>query len=157
MITTTREAVYAALFAKMSAITWTPVVANAASAFVLKSRKLLHWSDVNVEDMPALFQTQDNQQATQQRGSPPKWSLKAGIYVYVGTNAQMDGTVLPAQLLNPVLDAIDAALAPTPGPQNVQTLGGIVSHCWITDIETSEGLFGDLEVAKLNVEMLVPS
>lgn len=157
MLTTTRELVYAALFAKMAALTWTPVVVGAASAFVTTGRKLLHWSDVLPENMPALFQTQDNQDAAQQRGNPPKWTLQASLYVYVQTQAQQVATVIPAQLMNPVLDAIETALTPTPGRQNVQTLGGLVSHCWITSIETSEGLFGDLEVAKLNVEMLVPS
>ncbi len=153
----TRETLYAALFAKVAAATWTPVSPFTATTWVTSSRKLLHWSDVLAENCPALFQTQDNQDAQQQQRMPGKWTLKAALYVYVRTQAQMDAAAIPAQYMNPILDAIETALAPAPGPLNTQTLGGLVSHCWITSIETSEGLFGDLEVAKLNVEMLVPS
>lgn len=156
-----RETIFAALYARGSGARWTPPVAEMAATFQTKGRKLMDWNQVPAEGMPALFQTQTSQMVTQRRGLPPLVTLHAEWYVYVRTNAQMDSSVTPSQLLNPVLDALDAALAPDatdPTVGNVCTLGGLVSHAWIAgDIATSEGLFGDIEVAIVPIEILVPS
>ena len=58
-------------------------------------------------------------------------------------------------VLNPLLDAVEAALAPDP-VGHVQTLGGLVSHCWIAGrIQTDEGVPGGQAVAIVPVEILV--
>jgi hypothetical protein len=154
----TRESIYAAVFAKFSALSWTPGIANTPGAFVQVSRRLRHWSDVPVEQMPALFQVQTKEMTKQQRGLPTQWTLGIELYLYVGTNTQMDDTVTPSLLLNPILDAVDNALRPDNQALGTCTLGGLVSHAWIAGaIETSEGNLGSIEAAIVPIEMLVPN
>jgi hypothetical protein len=144
-----RETIYAALFALVSG----------SSAFATSSRKLVHWSDVGPEEHPAIFQRQLDEERIQQRGLPPKIKLHVELYVYAHTLAQqLDPYVVPSQALNPLLDAIDAALAPDEPINNVLTLGGIVSHCWIEGkTENFEGVIGDQAVAIIPISILVPA
>ena len=94
----------------------------------------------------------------QKRGLPTQWTLGIELYLYVGTNTQMDDTVTPSLLLNPILDAVDNALRPDNQVLGTCTLGGLVSHAWIAGaIETSEGNLGSIEVAIVPIEMLVPN
>jgi len=137
----TREPIYAALFAKIQMVSGVTTI----------SRRLLHWSDVPAENQPAIFQVQRHEDPIQQRGIPAKWKLYADLYVYVNTGA--DPYASPAILLNPIIDAIETALGPD-ASTGFQTLGGLVSHCWISGrIETSEGALGQQEVAIIPIEM----
>jgi hypothetical protein len=74
------------------------------------------------------------------RGVPPRRDLHflAVIYTDVGT----DATAVPADLIDDLLDAVDAALAPSIADQlgngTRQTLGGLVYDCRVD---------GDLELA----------
>jgi hypothetical protein len=137
-----REAIYAALFALVSA----------ADGLVTTSRKLKHWSDVPASQRPALFQAQARETvlATAVNGLPSRWLLEATLYVYVST----PGALSPGEVLNPILDAITVALAPTPAGAP-QTLGGLVEYARIEGaIESSEGTLGDDEVALIPVRIL---
>ena len=152
---TARETLYAALFAKFAGITFT---SGAATSFATTSRKLAHFEEVEAEGFPALFMVQTTESVQQQRGLPPKWTLGMLLYVYVKTMGQQDATVIPSQLLNPIVDAIDAALAPDDLKVGTCTLGGLVSHAWISGpVETSEGQLSDLEICVVPIEILVPS
>lgn len=136
----TREPVYAALFALLSG----------AAPFVTASRRLRHWSDVGPAEQPALFVVQKSETAERRAGLPAKWRASADVYVYA--HAPDDETA-PATVLNPLLDAIEAALAPQSA---VQTLGGLAAHAWIAGkIETDEGVLGGQAVAIVPIEMLV--
>ena len=127
-----REQIYAALFAKFQTI----------PGFKTKSRRLRHWADVTAAEQPALFQTQKRELGLTTPGQPQVWTLQVDIYVYV---YQKNG--VPSQQLNPLLDAVGAALAPDP-ITNKCTLGGLVQHAWIEGaIETDEGTLGDQAVA----------
>lgn len=137
-----REPIFAALFDLVSV----------APGLVTMSRTLKHWSDVSAEERPALFQAQGGQTvvATAANGLPSKWMMEASLYVYVST----DGSASPGQVLNPILDAIEAMLAPN--PMGVpQKLGGLVEWVRIEGtIETSEGTLGTDEVAIIPVRIL---
>jgi hypothetical protein len=142
-----REPIYAALFER---------VAGAAN-FVTKSRRLRHWSEVNPPEQPALFMAQGNEAAAHQAfGTPTTWVLRARLYIYVFSD---DPYRAPAEVLNPLIDAAIAALAPPPigpGGRMVQTLGlpNVVQHCWIEgEIETDEGVLGDQAIAIIPVEI----
>lgn len=136
-----RETIYAALFAKV----------NAINGIVTSSRILQHWNDVTPRDQPALFQTQVNESPEQRKGLPPKWTLRAQLYLYV--NRGGDHKIIPSQKINELIDKIETALKPD--GNGFQTLGGIVSHCWIDGtIVTSEGLLGDQEVAIIPIGIL---
>lgn len=137
-----REPIYAALFAKLSA----------SAGYATTSRRLKHWNDVPSGEQPALFMAQRNEvAATKGRGLPTEWTLSVDVYVYVRT----DGGQAPGPLLNQLLDAVEAALAPSQ-LENVQTLGGLVHWCRIEGaIETDEGTLGDQAVAIIPISMFV--
>ena len=138
-----REAIYSALFAKMSA----------AAGFATASRRLRHWSDVGAVEQPALFQVQRSETARRDAGLPSKWTLAVDLFLYA--HAADDATAA-ATVMNPLLDAIEAALAPDP-VTNVQGLGGLAAHCWIAGkVETDEGVLGGQAVAIVPIEILVP-
>lgn len=137
-----REPIYAALFAKLATV----------AGIVTSSRRLVHWSDVPAISQPALFQTQKSEKQEQRRGLPAKVTLQCEIYLYV--NSGNDMSVAPAQQMNALMDAIEAALAP--GIDGVQTLGNTVHHCWIEgEIITDEGALGAQAVSIIPVNILV--
>lgn len=140
-----REAIYSALFARLQGI---PGLAST-------SRKLRHWSDVGQSEQPALFCAQGSQTALPgdpTLGLPTKWTLNADLYLY----ARTDGEQVSAAVLNPILDAIEAALKPDNPTRRTQTLGGLVERCWIEgEIQTDEGTLGDQAVAIVPIRMLV--
>ncbi|HLI20183.1 MAG TPA: hypothetical protein VKV32_03635 [Stellaceae bacterium] len=138
----TREPIYAALFALVSS----------CADFVTVSRRLRHWSDVGAAEQPALFQIQKSEAAEERASLPPKWRAAVDLYIYAQAP---DEVTPPATIVNPLLDAIEAALAPDPFT-NVQSLGGLVSHCWIAGkIMTDEGVLGGQAVAIVPIEILV--
>lgn len=139
-----REPIYEALFALLSG----------AAAFATASRRLRHWSAVASVEQPALFQVQRKETAKAEEGSPTMWRAELDIYVYCQAP---DDETAPATVLNPLLDALEAALAPQGADRaaGTQTLGGLVKHCWIGGtIETDEGALGGQAVAIVPVEIL---
>ena len=139
-----REPVYAALFGLLQ---------NAAG-FVTASRRLRHWSDVAPAEQPALFLAQKSEAAANPAlAAPAVWTLHADAFVYAHSG---DPYAAPAALLNPLLDAVVAALAPLPAT-GLQDLGlpGAVRHARIAGkIETDEGVLGDQAVAIVPIEIL---
>ena len=139
-----REPIYAALFA---------LVSNAAG-FATIDRRLRHWSDVAPAEQPALFQCQTRETAAiRTLGAPIVWTLAAELYLYAHSS---DPYQAPATVLNPLLDAVTAALAPDP-TTGIQDLGlpAMVRHVSIAGkIETDEGMLGDQAIAIIPVEIL---
>lgn len=137
-----REPIYAALFAKVSNL----------PGIVTSSRKLKHWNDVNPADQPALFQTQNGENAIIKTGLPTKWSMDVDLYVYCHAGNDPDAT--PSTDLNVILDAIEEALKPD--YSGYQTLGGLVFDCCIDGkIETDEGILGPQSVAIIPIKIMV--
>lgn len=140
-----REDIYSALFAIVRTASQ-----NAGAKTV--SRKLRHWADVPAGEQPAIFQIQKGESSLQRRGVPAKWTLNVDLYVYVNTTDDPD--IAPSTLLNPIIDALEEVMPPNE-PDGPQTLGGLVSHCWITgNLETAEGVLGSQEVAIIPVEIV---
>jgi len=140
-----REPIYSALFATVAA----------AANFVTASRRLRHWGDVGPAEQPALFQAQKSETAKRARGLPPRWTLEVELYVYAQAP---DELTAPATVINPLLDAVEAALAPSGADlaTATQTLGGLVSHCWIAGkIQTDEGVLGGQAVAIVPIEIVI--
>jgi hypothetical protein len=139
-----REPIYAALFA----------LAQNAAGFVTAERRLRHWSNVGPAEQPALFMSQKTETAAVKTlGAPTVWTLSADLYLYVQSS---DPYAAPATLLNPLIDAIEAALAPSPAT-GIQDLGlpDMVSHAYIGGkLESDEGVLGDQAVAIIPVEIL---
>ena len=141
-----REQIYSRL--------WT--IAENAAQFTTKSRRLTHWADVPAVQMPALYMSEKGGTA-ETRGNafnaPVVHILKADFYIYVHSS---DPYRSPAEVLNPLIDSIELALAPNP-VTGVQQLGlpGMVSHVRIQgQVLTDEGVLGDKAIAVVPVEIL---
>jgi hypothetical protein len=129
-------------------------LALTAATFNTNGRRLQLWS--KVASFPALFvqSTGTHYPPRDVRGLPPKCTILAEIWVY--TNVGQDPNANPEAALNDIIDAIEAALAPPPAG-GVQTLGGLVSHCWIEgEIEQFPGVLDGIAKAIIPVKILVP-
>ncbi len=139
-----REAIYAAL--------WT--LGSSAGSFVSSNRRLRHWADVAPAEQPALFMSEKGGHAQAKKlGAPIVWTLFADFYIYVQSS---DPYAAPATILNPLLDALELALAPS-AATGIQNLGlpQMVQHAYIAGkIETDEGVLGDQAIAIVPVEIL---
>lgn len=140
-----REEVYTAFFSHMQADT------NLAALVKTFTRRLKHWSDVAVEDQPALYLVHSGESRQVVRGMPPALVLEMNLWIYVNTQGEPSGPVL-----NPILDAVDKSLEPVTTGDNTQTLNGLVHHCWIEgQTQIFEGDLGDEAVAIVPVKILV--
>jgi hypothetical protein len=139
-----REPIYAALFGLI----------EAAADFTVVDRRLRHWSSVSPAEQPALFMAQKSELASVKTlGAPTVWTLSVDLYVYAHSS---DPYLAPATILNPLIDAVEAALAPS-ATTGIQDLGlpAVVQHAYISGkIETDEGVLGDQAVAIVPVEIL---
>jgi hypothetical protein len=138
-----REAIYSALFAKVSQ----------AATFETVSRRLQHWTDVSAGAQPALFQAQVDETAHTSPGPglPTTFILRVDLYIYA--NTQGDATLSPSTILNPLIDAVLATLAFEP-VSNKQTLGGLVDYCVVDGrIVTDEGVLGNQGVCIIPITM----
>ena len=139
-----REAIYVAL--------WT--LGAGAARFASADRRLRHWSDVAAAEQPALFMSEKGSHAAIKRlGAPIVWTLYADFYIYVHSS---DPYLAPGTILNPLIDALEAALAPSPAT-GIQDLGlpEMVQHAYIAGkLETDEGILGDQAIAIVPVEIL---
>jgi hypothetical protein len=141
-----REAIYSALFARL----------QNAYAWNTASRRLLHWSDVTALQQPAMFLAQAGEQPQTISHQPSKWKLNVKVWVYA--NCQTAAGPAASSVLNPLLDAVQAAIAPNGSGLETQTLGGLVEWVRIEgNIETDEGLLGDQAVAVIPVTLLTAS
>jgi hypothetical protein len=139
-----REPIYAALFARLAA----------AGGFVTAARRLRHWSEVTPAEQPALFMRQKTETAAVPTlGAPTVWTLAVEIYVYAHAS---DPYAAPAIVLNPLVDAVEAAMAPL-AVTGVQDLGlpAMVQHAYIAGrIAADEGALRDQAVAIIPIEIL---
>lgn len=141
-----REAIYQALF---------DLVKN-LPGFSTASRRARLAKDVAPEEQPALFMEEGPGETVQHQGQ----GLPGVHFLYVdmGFYARLaeDKNVAPGTILNPLIDAIEAALAPDPDEED-QTLGGLVEYCRISGkIEKNEGLLDGQASVVIPVEILVP-
>jgi|ERR1700691_1410401 len=113
-----RESIMTALFNLVSG----------SASFVTASRRLQLWSSLSPADKPAIFQYERDDTYTNGKQYLPIVEMNVDLYIY--TAPGMDSGITPISILNPLIDAVDAALAPSIVTKR-QTLGGLVSHVWI--------------------------
>ena len=158
-----REAIYVALF---------NLLKNKLNGlFVTIGRRHVMPPDLSPSQQPALFVCGVRESSDPRpRGTTGKLKLTAVLFLYCYESALNDTPgdeqTLAATQINQLLKAIDDALAPTlsfadgvdrPDPNGVQTLGGLVSHCWTEgDTEIDPGIFGQQAAAVIPVNILVP-
>src|SRR5260370_24305445 len=105
-----RETIYATLWA----------LGSGAARFASANRRLRHWADVAPAEQPALFMREKGGIAAIKRlGAPIVRTLHAEFYVYAHSS---DPYLAPGTILNPLIDALEAAVAPasTAGIQNLR-------------------------------------
>lgn len=138
-----REAIEAALFARLCTVT----------AINTSSRRLKHWADVPPSDQPSLYLVRKGETIEPVPGLPPRRRLMFDIVLY----AQGTVDVPPSAVLNPLIDAVEAALAPGNPTVTAQTLGGLVAETRLDGkVDTDGGVLGDQAVAILPVVVLWP-
>lgn len=125
-----------------------------AAQFTAANRRLRHWADVAPAEQPALFMSErGGHAAVKKLGAPIVWTLHADFYIYAHSS---DPYLAPTAILNPLLDALEAALSPSP-VTGIQNLGlpQMVQHAYITGkVQTDEGVLGDQAIAIVPVEIL---
>lgn len=145
----TREAIYAALFAR----------ASAAAAFVSTGRRLVMWTNCAPESQPALFQRDGDEEfgARPAQEMPPRRVLEAELWIYAKLDLPAGNVAgAPVALLGDLIDAVEASLAPDLALRR-QTLGGLVQHCWIEGkIMKDPGDFDGQAKALIPVRILIP-
>lgn len=151
-----RETIFSALYAQLQTATKAD---GRTPAFVTVSRRFRMWTDVPQDQRPALFIQQKKNsysRAAQGESAPQKVTLNAILWIYTYHNVG-DQAVVPATDMNNLLDAIDRALQGS-AMTGLQTLGGLVSHCWIEDdVDFDAGDIDGDGVATIPVKILVPT
>jgi hypothetical protein len=136
-----RETIYAALFA----------LAEGAADFVTASRRTRLINEVQPSQLPALYMQQIGETVAAQRFAPAKYTLRVDLAIYA---QNPDPSQSAAPLVNSLIDAVEAALAP-PVPGQPQTLGGLVSDCVIAgEITLFDGALGNRSGAVIPVEIV---
>ena len=120
---TTREDIFNALFALTAGLTW----GSPAQTLAYSARRVKLWDDLPAQ--PALCQAEQDEDMTQVTGLPSKTTYSASWLIY--HNVGKDPAATPATETNLILDAVQS-LFPSGDPDQVQTLGGLVHHCFIS-------------------------
>lgn len=119
------------------------------------SRRLKHWQDVPVAQMPALFLAQQHETVTQTTRQPAILTLHSEIYIYVSTGTSQ--TINPFSILNPIVDAITNLFTASNYQNGNNSLNGLVHTCKLSGtIETDGGILGNIAVAIIPLEIIVP-
>lgn len=131
-----------------------------AIGFQTISRSPIPSSDLANAAMPALEQLPSSEDAAQkQLNLGPIWKIKQSLMVYVAVPAgpANDPASIGDTILNNLLDAIEAALAPNP-TTGYQTLGGLVVSCQFVGVLLKDpGFQSGIGAAAIGIEMLTTS
>lgn len=129
-----------------------------AADFTATSRRFVHWDQVNETQMPFLTMLKTGEQRGRQSEGLPALTINAHVFIYL--SAGLDPEDVPDSAMNAVLDAIDAAVAPSGADAiagNRQTLGGLVSHCYpLGPVFIDTGDLDGKAVAAIPFQILLP-
>ena len=147
-----REDIYLALQAQLQGIN--KVLTTDQAPVVTWGRRLPAADDLGSINQPAVYVITSGEHRKPVRGFPDVVTLKADVWIFCNVGGDMHA--VPVNQINYLLDALDAAVAPDPVTR-FQTLGGLVSHCWIEgDVIIDEGLFQGQSFAIVPFMILVP-
>ena len=147
----------AAISREQIAVAFFDLVKGAAN-FTACSRRFVHWDQVNETQMPFLTMLKTGEVRGRQSEGLPTLTINAHVFVY--SSAGLDPGDVPDTAMNALLDAIDAAVAPSAADAvngNRQTLGGLVSHCYpLGPVFIDTGDIDGKAVAAIPFQILVP-
>jgi len=150
-----REAIWVALFALLQG--------SLGPLCQTMGRHHVQPPQLGAEQQPAAFlvQGQETRPPTPS-GLPQKLILDGLIILYfqapmpLGEEVGVE-MVLGATAVNALLKAIDTALMPDNWVTGKQTLGGLVTHCWLEgEVVMDTGVHSQQGAALLPIKMLVP-
>lgn len=105
-----------------------PATSKPLSPLITVSRNFPPMANIDPEIQPALFIVEDDEDVDQKNPfGLGKYRLSAKLFLFVNNASDQQA---PGTALNPALDTVDTALYP-PAGSDLQTLGGLVTHCWI--------------------------
>jgi hypothetical protein len=144
-----RESIYAALFALVSA-----AQIGAGPAFKTMGRRIPSDSQIASQEKPALYQVQADEIIKRGLGSGMPYVDRMHVVLYLMV-AQPDNDQPVSPLLNAVVDAVVASLQPATTSE-LQTLGGLVYDVRIGEkIEYFDSLAGVVNaIAVIPIEIL---
>jgi len=129
-----------------------------AADFTATSRRFVHWDQVNETQMPFLTMLKTGEVRSRQTEGLPTLTINAHVFIYM--SAGMDPENTPDTAMNALLDAVDAAVAPSGADAlngNRQTLGGLVSHCYpLGPVFVDTGDIDGKAIAAIPFQILVP-
>ena len=124
-----RESIAQALLALLQGVNANITLSAAKFAPGSIARKGAVWSKTPPANQPAMYLIQVSEQASQVAAiALTRWTLDFTLEIYATADAS--SAAVPDTLINGILDGIDLTLQPKP-PYERQTLGGIVTNCWI--------------------------
>lgn len=162
-MTIDREAVFQAVADLTTKIKWGPLVLGIPSKQFINPvalrRRVKLFSDVDATQQPAIFQAEHDERVAQAANLPYKQLWKCSWIVY--QDIGLDPGAVPAVENNLILDAMFAALAPTPidpGFDNRRnTLNGLVYSVVVDgDIFKDPGDIDNQGMIVLPISILVP-
>ena len=144
-MTASRETIVAALLAKLTA----------AASWGEIGRRNRDPNNIAAPGAPALLLLKHHEHyELTGLNMPAKRTLKMLAVIYIDVGANENG--VPDAILNPIQDAIDAALAPDTG-QGFCTLGGLVASCKISgEVTNAPGDVTGKGLAILPIDILIP-
>jgi len=146
MTTATREQVATALFALLLT----------SGNYVTSSRRLQTIDQVGPLDKPALFMVEHKEQHAKGKNiTPAIRTMDVDVFIFISVG--QDPNVVPMTALNNLIDAIDPVSGGVlaPGPNGQQTLGGLVTNCYIDgDVVKVPGDFDGNGVAVVPIKVL---
>jgi hypothetical protein len=124
-----------------------------STGFLTTGRRFKHWSEV--PDQPALFLRAKKEELEYPSTVFQQQTIRAEAWIY--SNDGKDPDVVPETLLNNLLDAVQAAMAPDNRSTNTFTLGGLVYWCRLSgEIEKDSGDVDGQAIAVADIEIIVP-
>lgn len=156
-----REAIFQALFAQTEGVQWNigTQLAPVMEGFKKRTRRIALFSDVPDKEQPWLGQSEHGESISQVSRMPYKAVLQAQWVVYHVAAKQPNS--IPTSRNNQILDALQAAIAPAktdPGyPDERNTLGGLVYHCYIDgEVFKDPGDIDNQGMLVVPIRILVP-
>lgn len=148
-----REAIHAALFARLSGI-----AALTASSF--KARRYVSWDQIPKVNQPAMLVCAHTGTASRQSARPTIWTMLAELIFYVAD--PNDKTLTVETSIHTILTQVEAALQRQAGefqPDDDDpgtSLGGLVWRCFIRDYAIHHAPEGEQSALSMFIEMVAP-
>ncbi len=146
---TARNDIFDALLALGAAAQWS------GGGFKSATRKFRDFSDFPSEQQPVLIQIEHKETIVQKTGLPYRRTFDVIWAVYFKSDPS-DPESIGSAVMNDIIDALETALIPS-GPEETQTLGNRVHHCFISGAVTkASGDIGGQGVIEIPIQILGP-